>query len=230
MKKYDAEVEKNKEEVLDMINNVIDKGANYVIKSMPVNTHIKDILLDVKKVIKDKEFSQILKVALTSSINEGLNAIGVSDEDLKEINKVVDTALQGGLTNSINIGLDIVSTAKKYGNIFYNYIEDFFTGLKSFISSVEFKKKLYSSLEKCLDKVDNFKELCNDWYDAYDSFNMEDIKNIAGKLNKMKNKVWFNNNCLTENTIIQNITEFVDRKKQKLTKTQFEIFSNLDEI
>lgn len=230
MKKLDAEIEKNKDEIIDIISNLIDKGGNYVIKSMPINTHIKEVLLDVKKVINEKEFSQILKVALTSSINQGLEVLGVSDSNLKQINKMVDTAFDGGLTSSINLGIDIVSTAKKYGNIFYNYIEDFFTNLKSYVSSMEFKRKLYASIEKCLDKVDNFKELCNDWYDAYDNFNMNDIKDIANKLNKMKTKVSFNNDCINENTIIQNITELVDRRKQKLTKTQFDICSNLDEI
>ena len=58
------EIEKNKEEVINIISNILDKGSNYVIKSMPINSHIKEILIDVKKVIKDKEFSQILKVAV----------------------------------------------------------------------------------------------------------------------------------------------------------------------
>ena len=82
-------------------------------------------------------------------------------------------------------------------------------------------------MEKCLDKVDDFKELCNDWYDAYDNFNVDELKNIAGKLSKLKSKVSFNNDCMNENNIIQNVTELVNRKKQKLTKIQFDICSNL---
>lgn len=224
------EIEKNKEEVVSIVNNVLDKGANYVIKSMPINAHIKEVLLEIKKVIKEKEFTQILKVALSSSLKEGMETTGVREGSFKEIGQVVDTAFKGGFTNAINAGIDIVGAAKKYGNIFYNYIDEFFGKLKSFVQSIEFKKKIYSSIEKCLDKIDAFKELCNDWYDAYDTFNLKELGNIAGKLNKLKNKVSFDTNCVNENSIIQNITELVSRRKQKLTKTQLDICTNLEEI
>jgi hypothetical protein len=72
--------------------------------------------------------------------------------------------------------------------------------------------------------------MCNDWYDAYDKFDLTDIKQIADKLNKMKKKVSFDNNCVSENTIIQNVTELVSRKNSKLTKTQFDICSNLEKL
>ena len=171
-----------------------------------------------------------MNTALTSSIKEGLEIAGVPEKNISEINKMVEAAFKGGLSNCINIGIDIVSTTKKYGNIFYNYIDDFFGDLKSFISSTEFKKKIDLNVEKCMNKVDDFKELCNDWYDAYDNFDLRQIKEIANKLNKLKYKVNFNNDCINENNIIQNITELVNVRKQKLTKTQYDICSSLDEI
>ena len=230
MQKEDLEVEKNKEQLMNIILNIIDKGANYVIKGMPVNEHIKEVLIDVKKVLKQGDFLKILNTALTSSIKEGLEIAGVPEKNISEINKMVEAAFKGGLSNCINIGIDIVSTTKKYGNIFYNYIDDFFGDLKSFISSTEFKKKIDLNVEKCMNKVDDFKELCNDWYDAYDNFDLRQIKEIANKLNKLKYKVNFNNDCINENNIIQNITELVNVRKQKLTKTQYDICSSLDEI
>ena len=188
------------------------------------------VLIDVKKVLKQGDFLKILNTALTSSIKEGLEIAGVPEKNISEINKMVEAAFKGGLSNCINIGIDIVSTTKKYGNIFYNYIDDFFGDLKSFISSTEFKKKIDLNVEKCMNKVDDFKELCNDWYDAYDNFDLRQIKEIANKLNKLKYKVNFNNDCINENNIIQNITELVNVRKQKLTKTQYDICSSLDEI
>ena len=216
MKQTEIEVEKNKEEIQKIILSIIDKGANYVIKGMPVNKHIKEVL--------------IVNVAITSSIKEGMEIMGIKSKNMTEINNMVDTAFKGGLSNCINLGIDIIGNTKKYGNIFFNYIDDFFMGLKSFVSSTEFKKKIYANLEKCLDKVDDFKELCNDWYDAYDNFNVDELKNIAGKLNKLKSKVSFNNDCMNENNIIQNVTELVNRKKQKLTKIQFDICSNFEKV
>lgn len=230
MKQTEIEVEKNKEEIQKIILSIIDKGANYVIKGMPVNKHIKEVLIEIKKVLSERDFSQILNVAITSSIKEGMEIMGIKSKNMTEINNMVDTAFKGGLSNCINLGIDIIGNTKKCGNIFFNYIDDFFMGLKSFVSSTEFKKKIYANLEKCLDKVDDFKELCNDWYDAYDNFNVDELKNIAGKLNKLKSKVSFNNDCMNENNIIQNVTELVNRKKQKLTKIQFDICSNFEKV
>ena len=153
---------------------------------MPVNEHIKDILSDIKGALDEGEYKNILKVAVSSSIAEGLGLIGIKEDELENIDKMIETAFEGGLAKSINIGIDMVENAKKYGHLFYNYIEDYFDNLKSFVLSKDFKAKVYTGITKCLDKVETFKDMCNEWYDAYDKFNLTDIKDIAGKLKKMK--------------------------------------------
>lgn len=230
MKDEKVKIDKNRQEIEKIIMKIINKGSNYIIKAMPVNEHIKEILYDVKEALDEGDFLNMLKVAINSSISEGLSLIGIKENDLFEIDKMVDVAFEGGLTKSINLGIDIVENAKKYGNLFYNYIEDYFENLKGFIESKNFKEKVYHGINKCLDKVDTFKEMCNDWYDAYDKFSLPEIKDIANKLKKMKKNVYFDNNCVSENTIIQNVTELVSRKKAKLTKTQFDICSNLEKL
>ena len=228
--KNKVEVEKNKEEIKKIIIKIIDKSSNYIIRAMPANEHIKDLLLNVKGALKEEDFYEMLKIAIGSSIKEGLDIIGLKEEATEEIDKMIDIAFDGGLTKSINMGIDIVENTKKYGNLFYNYIEDFFENLKGYIEGKDFKAKVYLGINKCLDKVENFKDICNDWYDAYDNFNISDIKVLADRLNKMKKKVSFNSNCLNENTIIQNVTELVSRERKKLTPIQFDICSNVEKI
>lgn len=230
IEKEDLDIENNKEEVKNIISSIINKGSNYIIRAMPVNDHIKSILYDVKEALKEEEFSDIIKTAINSSLNEGLEIIGVKKDNLSQIDKMVDIAFDGGLTKSINMGVDIIENIKKYGNLFYNYIEEFFENLKGYISGKDFKAKVYLGINKCLDKIEDFKDMCNDWYDAYDDFNLNDIKSLAQKLNKMKKNVSFDNACISENTIIQNVTELVSRENKKLTPTQFEICQNVEEI
>lgn len=222
-------IEKNKKEIIQIIENTIDKGANYIIKSMPVNKHIKEILINVKQALKESDFSNVIKVALISSINEAKGNFKLNS-DLNNIEDMVDLAFDGGITSSLKIGIDMIENTKKYGNLFYNYIEDFFLNLKGFIVSKEFKSKVYLGVSKCLNKVDNFKKVCSDWYSAYDNFNIDSIKEIATKLNKMKGKVSFDTNCMNENSIIQNVTELVSRNKKKLTSTQFVICAEVEKI
>ena len=60
MNNENIEIEKNKTEVSNIISKVIEKGANYIIKSMPVNEHIKEILSDVKEALKERDFLNII--------------------------------------------------------------------------------------------------------------------------------------------------------------------------
>jgi hypothetical protein len=97
MKDEKIEIEKNKDEILKIINNIINKGSNYIIRAMPVNEHIKEILSDVKESLSEGDFKNMLKVAINSSISEGLEIVGLSEKDIDNIDKLVDTAFNGGL-------------------------------------------------------------------------------------------------------------------------------------
>ena len=46
----------------------------------------------------------------------------------------------------------------------------------------------------------------------------------------MKNKVKFDNECLNENEIIQNITDIITKKGEKVSKSRIDIYDNLHEI
>lgn len=230
MKDNKQEVKRNKEELKNILIKTIDKGGNYIIKAMPVNKHIKDILSDVKECITGGEFKDIVSTAIESSLKEGKEILGLTDRELKYINKMINTAFAGGLTKNINIGVATIENVKKYGNLFYNYIEDFFESLKSYIASTGFEERVNIAVSRCLNKVDEFKKICTNWYNAYDKFDLNNISSIADKLDKMKNKVEFNDKCVSENTIIQNVTELVRQNKKKLTKNQFDICANLDKI
>ena len=230
MKDNKQEIKRNKEEIKNILIKTIDKGGNYIIKAMPVNKHIKDILSDVKECITDGEFKDIVSTAIESSLKEGKEILGLTDRELKYINKMINTAFAGGLTKNINIGVAAIENVKKYGNLFYNYIEDFFESLKSYRASTGFEERVNIAVSKCLNKVDEFKKICSNWYTAYDKFDLNNISSIADKLDKMKNKVEFNDKCVSENTIIQNVTELVRQNKKKLTKNQFDICANLDKI
>lgn len=230
MRDNKQEIKRNKEELKNILIKTIDKGGNYIIKSMPVNKHIKDILSDVKECITDGEFKNIVSTAIESSLKEGKEILGLTDRELKHINKMINTAFTGGLTKNINIGVATIENIKKYGNLFYNYIEDFFESLKAYIASTGFEERVNIAVSRCLNKVDEFKQICSNWYTAYDKFDLNNLTNLADKLDKLKDKVGFNDKCVSENTIIQNVTELVKQNKKKLTKNQFDICANLDQI
>ena len=42
---------------------IINKGSNYVIRGMPINNHIKEILINTKEALKEEDFNNVIKIA-----------------------------------------------------------------------------------------------------------------------------------------------------------------------
>lgn len=132
-----------------------------------------------------------------------------------------------GLTSAINVGFDILYKNNFKNNIFSNYIEKFFKDIKSFVSSKTFTEKVEKSFLKLDDKVNNFKNLCEKWYDAYDKFNINEINNVAKQLSSKERGINNNLECIKQNQIIQNMTDLVNSKNSKLSPVQLQICNNL---
>lgn len=225
--KLDLDLIKNRNEFTNIVGNVIDKGANYVIRGMPINNHIKDILIDVKDSIKTKDFNEILKTAVNSSIREGLEILSFPKSILSDISKIKDIAINGGLVEGLCAGIEIISKKFVDKNVYDVYIKDFFDKTRDFIKSNEFLNKINIGMNKCIEKINNFKEACKEWYNAYDKFDLESINNIANTLNKKRNNVSFNAECINQNNVIQNMTRLINNKKDKLSELQMQICSSI---
>ena len=64
--------------------------------------------------------------------------------------------------------------------------------------------------------------MCDKWYDAYNNFNLDRINEISSKLKASVKNVKFDKNSVKQNSIIQNLTEFVNNKKDKLSAIQYQ--------
>lgn len=255
-------VQLKNEELNNLIVGLIDKGANYAIKSMSVGDQLKDLLLDIKKNLQNDSFKEMLTIAINGALKEGIDIENYNDYDFEElddedefeedediddlvetsnnkINKKIDLsnlsksvqlAFRGGLPQLINLAVEVATAAKKKNNIFSNYIEDFIGRVKTYIQSDQFKNKVNIGIAKCSDKVEKFKGLCAAWYNAYDILNVDQIKDIAKEIKEMKNKVKFDNECINENEVIQNITDIITKKGEKVSRSRVDIYENLHEI
>ncbi len=221
------QISKNNNEFQNIIGNIIDKGAEYAIKASPVNGHIKDILIDVKNSLKTKDFKEIIKTAVNSSVREGLEILNMPKNVLKDISKIKDIAIKGGITSAINAGIDIFCKNTFKNNIFEPYINTFVKDIKTFISSKTFVEKLDRSFDRIREKVTDFKQLCNQWYQSYEKFEIDSLNSIAKQLNAKQKLVNNSLECIKENNIIQNMTELVNNKNNKLSPMQLQICNNL---
>lgn len=216
----DVQIENVKLEFGNIVRNIVDRGADYVIKAMPINDHIKDILSDVKNSFKTKGFKDLVKTAVNSSIREGLEILSLPKNVISNIDKVKDIAIKGGLTNAICAGIEIV--LKKNLNINIDIVKDFIDKMKGFINNKAFINKIDQGIKKCSSRVDKFGKMCDEWYQAYKDFDLDKINQISSKLNNSVKNVKFNKDSVKSNNIIQNLTEFVNNKKDRLTEMQYQ--------
>lgn len=221
-KELDIESNRNVNTFSNIVCSVVDKGVNYAIKALPIGDGLKDVALDVKEALKTNDFKHIVKTAISSSIREGLEFVGMPFNVLKNINTMKDVALKGGLTKALSAGIDIVCNKYLKNNLFVDLAKDFVSNVKNFVTSKDFLNKLDGAFNKLSEKVKGFKDTCNMWREAYEKFDLEKINELSKDLSKKVRGVLENTECGNENKTIQNITTLINNTKKKLSKIQLE--------
>lgn len=226
-KKLDIDLSKEKQAFDKVVVNVIDKGTDYILKAMPIQENIKDILLDVKKSFKTKDFFKIVQTAVTSSLREGLEILGTPINVIKDVNKIKEAAFKGGLRQGLVAAIDIVANKYLKGNILGDTVSKFIDDTKDFINSKRFSIKVDEDIRKMAMKQEKFKVLCSEWYKAYDKMDLTSLNDIAKKISLKQKTSVINNDIMKAAKIILNMTEFVNNKKDKLSLTQLDVCKSL---
>lgn len=225
--KNELEIDKNidniKKETGTIIANLVDRLAGYAIKAMPVPDGIKDILMDVKKVFKKKDFKNLISTVITSSLREGLEVIGAPITIIKDIGKLGEIIKKGGVVNGIVASVEMVANKYMKNNLLGDVAADFFEKVRDGIKSRDFTNKLDKQMAKTDIKKLNFKEVCDSWYDAYNKMDIESINKIAGQLSKSTILKGADAKTKSENRVIQNMTKLINNKNEKLSREQLQL-------
>ena len=206
-----------------VLTNTVDKVATYTIKAMPIPDGFKDVLYDIKEAFKTKDFKEIVNTAVSSSVREGLEALGLDKAHIKSVSELKDVAQKGGLMYGIKAGIEIV--AKKYlkNNLVGDYVYDFFNKLKDAPLSSSFTYKIEGSVSKIVAAKEDFLDKCNEFKEAYEKFDMDRISALAKDVEKSFKNVKQDMECIRKNKTIQNIFTLVSNKKEKLTDAQLKL-------
>lgn len=216
----DSKVLTFNKELSSAVQKTIDHASKYIIKAMPVPDAIKDILIDIKDVIKTKDVKQIIDTVIKSSVREGLEIIGVSGSSVNSITELKNIATKGGFITSLKNGIEIVAKNYLKNNIVGDYVYNFFNKLKEYIMNKEFGKSLNNFIKKLEDKRENFFKKCDDWYSAYKDGNLDKLNTIANELDNNKYILSRYTDCIKENSIIQNMTCMLNNTRHPLTENQ----------
>lgn len=226
-KEIDLDIYRKKEEYEKLLSNVINSGFEYAVKGLGLSDNFKKSLQEVKDILKKKDFKEIISDSVSASLKEGLNITKDNPLELKNLDKLKDNSIKGGLKFLLSAGLDIVINKLLKGNLFLPQIKKVIDSVKNFLQSNSFISKIDSGLKKIFNRKNNFKNACDNWYKSYENFNIKDINNYANILNKFKNSLKYDKECVQQNNIIQNMTKLINNKKDKLSQIQLQICSEL---
>jgi len=226
-KKVDFVEDRNRSEFTNVVSKVIDSGTNYIIKALPVNDSIKDIALDVKEAFKTKDFSQIIRTAVNSTIREGLEFLNLPKNVISDIKNVAQIAFRGGLSTALTSGIDIIANKYLKNNLFSPILGTVLNDVKRFIGSKDFRNKIDEGVNKLTNKTEQFNELCEKWYNAYASFDVITMNSICRNIKKIEPHVVNDKDCVIQTSIIENMTKLINAKQDKLSDIQMKICSNI---
>lgn len=226
-KKVDFVEDRNRTEFTNVVSKVIDSGTNYIIKALPVNDSIKDIALDVKEAFKTKDFGQIIKTAVNSTIREGLEFLNLPKTVLSDIKNVAQVAFRGGLSSALTSSIDIIANKYLKNNFFSPIVNTVLNDVKRFIGSNEFRNKINSGVSKLENKSEEFSKLCEKWYNSYANLDLISMNSLCRNIKKLEPHVVNNRDSLTQCNIIDNMTQLVNEKQDKLSEIQMKICNTI---
>lgn len=217
----------NKENFDSMITSILKRGIDYGVKALDISKDSDGIINSIKEIVNSKDLKEIVKSSVNISLSQALENQKGNMNILKNLNEFKDMSLKGGLRFLLSAGVEILFSKVTKLNLFKPIVEKLVKNVKNFIMSNSFIQKLNNGINKVLEKSNNFKKICENWYKAYDEFNIDSINEIARELDTKKETVLNNSDCLKENNIIQNMTKLINSKKDKLSQMQLQICSDL---
>lgn len=197
----------------DCVAKTLDNAAGYVIKSMPVTDHIKDVLLDVKNSFKSKELIEILGTGVKSSVREGLEILGLERDNINNIMDLTNVAKSGGLVPVIKNVIEIGCKLFTKNNIVGNYVFKFFDVLSKYVQSGDFIKKLSGVINRLVKRKNKFMENVNGWYKAYVESDSANLKYFSDEIKSSKDIIKKFDDCKSQSQIIANLTNTLGTNK-----------------
>lgn len=205
----------------DCVLKAVENAAGYVIKSMPVTDHVKDVLLDVKNSFRSKEITELLNSVVKSSVKEGMEISDVNEASLNGLQDIKNISKTGGLICGIKNVVEIAAKLLTKNKIVGNYVYKFFDVFSKYIQSSDFLKKLGDVITRLLKRKDKFMENVNGWYKAYSQSDMTSLKYFADELKSSKDIIKKFDDCNYQSKIIDKIMNA--SKKEKLSEEQLQL-------
>lgn len=223
---FDFDFDSTKKQLDNIVYKLLDKGSDYVIKSLPIPDLIKKLITEIKDSVKNDGFKKIVSTAINSSVEEGIQLLNINKSSIKSLNKMFEVANKGGLFFNLEAGLQILEKVITKQRIPPRNLDMFFSTLNNYILSNDFFTNIKDKTLEFESDVKLYLNKCNKWYKAYSNNELDKANNISIELKKELSKVKNSNECKGKNQIIQNIMKLTNIRNDKITDLEFKLCHN----
>ncbi len=225
-KNIGLDLTKEKNEFGKIISSVLDKASNYIIKMMPIPENLKDVIKDIKEAVKTKDMKKVVSTAINSSLREGMEFLGISDDKVKDILKIKDALFKGGIRENLCAGIDTAYSKYIKNNLLSEDLENFVSKLKESVNSKEFSASIDSKTVDIIKAQQNIDKLCSKWYEAYEKFDLNSMNSINSEIAKGKSITIITKEQEQKLNVINNMTKLVSTKNSKLNDVEINFCKN----
>lgn len=226
-KSRDIEFSNGLTDVRKILENIISSSSNYVIKTLDCDNSIKTELKSISKSFKTDSFKDILKTALASSVNIGLEILKNKLPAGNLLSGIANAAIKGGIGKLISTGIEIVGNKMLKNNLGEKNYITYFQDLITYFKENKFIDKFNDSIKRVGNKIEKFKNMCENWHEAYNNFNIDKVNEVYESINKYYPKVSKYSVIDKDHDIIKNLTTLINNKKGKLSQIQYDTCVNL---
>lgn len=209
------------------IYNIIDSGINYIIKSMPINKSVQNVIIEIKDVIKESGLKEAIKESLNIALKEGLNFIKLPKNIIESGKQVMEIITKGGFKYLLVNSIELLFNSAIKSRILPIEISKFIERVKDYIFSEKFSNKF----QGLFNQIDKQKEVLNSrinsWNEAYNNKNIQEMDKSYRIIKQMSGGIVLDSNISKTIDTIKNITKLFKTKKDTLNNYELELCAKI---
>ena len=186
---------------------IIDKAVNLGLKSL-LPDFIENQIIDIKDEIIHNGLKAGLNAAITGSIDLGKSLIGVFTGKFENISQIQSAVKKGGVIDSINSVMDkAIDMAIEANVIDKTAGKAINAGKKELFKNIS--NEIENNLEGQIKSIEKLEHTCNNWNEAFEGRNIDDMEKYYKKINKLIDNIIPLENVINKAREIENLHNLI---------------------
>ena len=199
----------------NIINSAIDLGLRVALPDL-----IENQVIDAKNIILEEGWEEGLNSIIESSLDLGKSTIGIVTGNFENVSQIEKAVEKGGLIDNISSLIDVgVKTAQAKGIIDKSIVKEIKTWKDNILKTIS--SDIEENLSNQLKSVDKLNDYCEKWNNYYNEQDFGNMEKMYKKIEKEREKIVPLENLFKEMNKIDNLHNLI-----KNNGNNFEISAN----